>query len=78
MATTRWKTWGKRLLTVLFLVLIPVLLFTLARNLDWNEVRQSLLAYRPSTLALGLLLALCSYLVFASYDLLARAYTGHR
>lgn len=44
MATSRWKTWGKRLLTVLFLVLIPVLLFTLARNLDWNEVRQSLLA----------------------------------
>lgn len=78
MAKPRWKTWGMRLLTLLFLVLIPVLLFTLARNLDWNEVRQSLLAYRPSTLALGLLLALCSYLVFASYDLLARAYTGHR
>lgn len=78
MATPRWQTWGKRVLTLLFLVLIPVLLFTLARNLDWNEVRQSLLAYRPGTLALGLLLAACSYLVFASYDLLARAYTGHR
>ncbi|AVD82862.1 hypothetical protein C4Q28_12185 [Pseudomonas sp. SWI6] len=77
MSGQRWKTWGKRLLTLLFVVLIPVLLFTLARNLDWSEVRQSLLAYRPSTLALGLLLALCSYLVFASYDLLARAYTGH-
>ncbi|MDZ3992454.1 lysylphosphatidylglycerol synthase domain-containing protein [Pseudomonas sp. Teo4] len=73
-----WKTWGKHLLTLLFLILIPVLLFTLARNLDWREVRQSLLAYQPSTLVLGLLLALCSYLVFASYDLLARAYTGHR
>ncbi|MBC3489719.1 lysylphosphatidylglycerol synthase domain-containing protein [Pseudomonas taiwanensis] len=77
MSGQRWKTWGKRLLTLLFVVLIPVLLFNLARNLDWSEVRQSLLAYRPSTLALGLLLALCSYLVFASYDLLARAYTGH-
>jgi len=72
-----WHAWGKRLLTALFIVLIPVLLFTLARNLDWNEVRQSLVAYKPSTLVVGLGLALCSYLTFASYDLLARAYTGH-
>ncbi|MFF5864339.1 lysylphosphatidylglycerol synthase domain-containing protein [Pseudomonas sp. NPDC012596] len=72
-----WHTWGKRLLTLLFIVLIPVLLFLLARNLDWNEVRQSLVAYKPSTLIIGLGLALCSYLTFASYDLLARAYTGH-
>ena len=72
-----WHTWGKRLLTLLFVVLIPVLLYSLARNLDWNEVRQSLLAYKPGTLAVGLLLAFTSYLVFASYDLLGRAYTGH-
>ena len=78
MSQKGWQTWGKRALTLLFLILIPTLLFTLARNLDWNEVRDSLLAYRPGTLALGLLLALASYLVFASYDLLARAYTGHR
>lgn len=73
-----WKVWGKRLFTVAFLILIPVLLYLLARNLDWNEVRQSLLAYKPDTLAIGLALALVSYLIFASYDLLARAYTGHR
>lgn len=72
-----WHTWGKRLLTLLFIVLIPALLYMLARNLDWNEVRQSLVAYKPSTLIIGLGLALCSYLTFASYDLLARAYTGH-
>ncbi|BBT40221.1 UPF0104 family protein [Pseudomonas sp. CK-NBRI-02] len=72
-----WHTWGKRLLTLLFVVLIPVLLYSLARNLDWNEVRQSLLAYKPGTLAVGLVLAFTSYLAFASYDLLGRAYTGH-
>jgi len=77
MARKSWQTWGKRLFTLAFLILIPVLLFVLARNLDWNEVRQSLLAYKPGTLAIGLALALCSYLTFASYDLLARAYTGH-
>lgn len=73
-----WHTWGKRLLTLLFVVLIPVLLYSLARNLDWDEVRRSLLAYKPGTLAVGLLLAFTSYLVFASYDLLGRAYTGHQ
>ncbi|QXH33510.1 lysylphosphatidylglycerol synthase domain-containing protein [Pseudomonas muyukensis] len=78
MAGKPWQVWGKRLLTLLFIVLVPSLLLVLARNLDWQDVRQSLLAYQPATLGLGLLLALCSYLVFASYDLLARAYTGHR
>ncbi|WP_085677497.1 MULTISPECIES: lysylphosphatidylglycerol synthase domain-containing protein [unclassified Pseudomonas] len=78
MAQKPWHVWGKRLFTVAFLILIPVLLYVLARNLDWNEVRQSLLAYKPGTLLIGLALALCSYLIFASYDLLARAYTGHR
>ncbi|MEO9244429.1 lysylphosphatidylglycerol synthase domain-containing protein [Pseudomonas inefficax] len=77
MARKHWQTWGKRLFTLAFLILIPALLYLLARNLDWNEVRQSLLAYKPGTLAIGLALAGCSYLTFASYDLLARAYTGH-
>ncbi len=77
MERKRWHTWAKRLFTLLFLVLIPVLLFTLARNLDWNEVRQSLLGYKPGSLAIGLAMALCSFLIFASYDLLARSYTGH-
>ncbi|WEL52990.1 lysylphosphatidylglycerol synthase domain-containing protein [Pseudomonas kermanshahensis] len=77
MAGKRWQIWAKRLFTLLFLLLIPALLFMLARNLDWNEVRQSLLAYKPGTLAIGLAVALFSYLTFASYDLLARAYTGH-
>ncbi|MBA6131652.1 MULTISPECIES: lysylphosphatidylglycerol synthase domain-containing protein [Pseudomonas] len=78
MARKTWQTWAKRVLTVAFLILIPVLLYQLARNLDWNEVRQSLLAYKPGTLVIGLAIAVCSYLTFASYDLLARAYTGHQ
>lgn len=77
MAKKSWQVWGKRLFTLAFMILIPVLLYMLARNLDWNEVRQSLLAYKSSTLAIGLAMAVCSYLIFASYDLLAKAYTGH-
>lgn len=77
MPRTNWQARGKRVLTMAFLILVPVLLYLLARNLDWNEVRQSLLAYKPGTLVIGFAVALCSYLTFASYDLLARAYTGH-
>ncbi|PRN02638.1 hypothetical protein A0O30_22190 [Pseudomonas sp. LLC-1] len=77
MPRTNWQARGKRVLTMAFLILVPVLLYLLARNLDWNEVRQSLLAYKPGTLVIGLAIALCSYLTFTSYDLLARAYTGH-
>lgn len=77
MARKGWQTWAKRLMTVVFLIGIPVLLFMLARNLDWNEVRQSLQAYKPSTLLIGLAIAMCSFGVFSCYDLLGRAYTGH-
>ncbi|KJK07343.1 lysylphosphatidylglycerol synthase domain-containing protein [Pseudomonas tussilaginis] len=77
MAQQRWLRWGKRLFTLLFLLLIPVLLYFLVRNLDWNEVKQSLQAYSPSSLTVGLGLALCSFMLFSCYDLLGRAYTGH-
>ncbi|MBA1204143.1 UPF0104 family protein [Pseudomonas capeferrum] len=78
MERKRWLTWGKRVFTVLLLLLIPALLYMLARNLDWNEVRQSLKSYGPGKLLLGFALALCSYAVFSCYDLLGRAYTGHK
>ncbi|MNH15598.1 Inner membrane protein YbhN [compost metagenome] len=61
----------------MFLLLIPVLLYFLVRNLDWNEVKQSLQAYSPASLTVGLGLALCSFMLFSCYDLLGRAYTGH-
>lgn len=72
-----WKTWGKRLLTLFFLLLVPTLLYLLARNLDWNEVEQSLRSYSLLTLLVGVALAAGSHLAFASYDLLGKAYTGH-
>lgn len=73
-----WRKWVKPLLTLFFVLLIPALLYVLARNLDWNEVKRSLQAYSPGTLGLGLVLALCSYGVFSAYDLVGRTYTGHK
>ncbi|MBH8746101.1 UPF0104 family protein, partial [Pseudomonas aeruginosa] len=49
-----WR-WLRRLLTLAFFVLVPVLLFLLVKNLDWQEVRHALGEYRPATLFLGLL-----------------------
>lgn len=78
MNTPSWRKWVKPVLTLFFLLLVPALLYMMARNLDWNEVKQSLQAYSTGTLLLGLVLALCSYGVFSAYDLLARSYTGHK
>lgn len=70
--------WAKRLMTWSCFILVPVLLFMLVRNLDWQEVTHALRSYKGSTLAFGALIALASYLVFSSYDLLSRRYTGHK
>ncbi|UVJ46095.1 lysylphosphatidylglycerol synthase domain-containing protein [Pseudomonas sp. LS1212] len=74
---SKW-VWAKRGLTLLFFILVPVLLFMLLRNLEWQEVKQALQSYRLSTLAIGVAIALCSYTLFSSYDLLGRRYTGHK
>jgi uncharacterized membrane protein YbhN (UPF0104 family) len=73
-----WATWGKRLLSLFFLILIPTLLYQLAKNLDWHEVQGAIAGYSAQTLLIGALLVLCSYLVFSLYDLLGRYYTRHK
>jgi len=67
----------KRGLTLGLFAAMAILLFVLFKNLEWQEVKESLRAYQLSTLALGLIIAFLSYLVFSSYDLLGRSYTQH-
>jgi uncharacterized membrane protein YbhN (UPF0104 family) len=73
---TLWR-WLKRGMAVFCFVMVPVLLFMLVRNMDWQEVSHALRSYKLSTLVLGAAIMLASYLVFASYDLLSKRYTGH-
>lgn len=73
-----WWTWAGRILTGIFFILVPVLLFFLVKNLDWQEVKDALTSYKPLTLLIGFAIALTSYGIFSSYDLLARHYTGHK
>ncbi|WP_394558266.1 lysylphosphatidylglycerol synthase domain-containing protein [Aquipseudomonas alcaligenes] len=72
-----WIVWGKRLLTTFFFILVPVLLFLLVKNLEWNDVVQALRSYSATTLATCVGITAVSFLIFASYDLLGRIYTGH-
>lgn len=72
-----WMRWGKRAMTLFFLIAVPALLYMLARNLDWAEVRQALADYSTQTLLVGALIAFASYVVFSCYDLLGRHYSRH-
>ncbi len=75
--TSTKMVWLKRGVTLFFFILVPILLFMLLKNVDWQEVKQALQNIKPTTLALGLLIALTSYLVYGSFDLLGRKYSGH-
>ncbi len=71
-----WRR-ANRVFNIALLIALPVLLFLLLRATDWDEVFRLLREYRPSTLALGMLIALCSYAIFSSFDVLSRLYIGH-
>lgn len=75
--SSKWL-WAKRLATIFFFVIVPVLLYLLLKNVHWHEVRIALADIKPSLLGLGLGIAGLSYLVYGSYDLIGRKYSGHR
>jgi glycosyltransferase 2 family protein len=76
-ARPAWKTWALRALTLAFFALVAVVLVRMAQTLDWATVKATLAGYRAGTLALAGLLAACSYLVYAGFELAARRYSGH-
>ncbi|PJK36243.1 hypothetical protein CWC48_13895 [Pseudomonas sp. S10E 269] len=70
---SRFKRWKKPLTIAFFLVLI-VLFTLLARRIDWSEVVQTLSDFKVRTLVIASALTLCSFLVYASFDLIGRTY----
>ncbi len=73
----RWWPQAKRAATVLFLVLVAWLLVEQARNVEWSMVLGALRDYRAGTLLMAGALALASYALYCSYDLIGRHQTGH-
>ena len=72
-----WWPWTRRLLTVLFFAAVAALLVRYARNVDWDDVFNSLRNLpRPALLA-AIGLAMASHLLYSCFDLIGRRYTGH-
>lgn len=68
---------AKKILTTVFFIVVPIFLFMLVKHVDWNEVKLALQQLKFSSLLLGLGVALVSYCIYGSYDLLGRKYAGH-
>ncbi|RZJ07320.1 MAG: UPF0104 family protein [Rubrivivax sp.] len=66
-----------RVLTVLFFGAVTVLLVSQARTIAWGEVFQVIANYPVTTLLAAGAAAAASHLIYSTYDLLGRHWTGH-
>ena len=72
-----WWPWAKRGLTLAFFGAVAWLLARYATHLHWDEVADSLRETPAPALALAVLLAASSHLLYSCFDLIGRRYTGH-
>jgi uncharacterized membrane protein YbhN (UPF0104 family) len=72
-----WWTWAKRGLSLLFFAAVIWLLVRYARNIDWDDVLESVRNTPPPALAVAVMLAAASHLLYSCFDLLGKRYTGH-
>jgi len=76
-----WKsTWPllRRVLVAGFLLVAAWLLWRYVRGIDWREVGAAIAGYPRSRLAWAAAASLLAYALYCGFDVLARAYTGHR
>ncbi len=72
----RRPAWG-RWLSALFAVAVLALLVWAARAVDWAQVMAALAQVSPGTLLLAALLCVASHLIYSTYDLVGKRWTGH-
>jgi len=70
-----WK-WITRVVTGLIVTAVVLLLFNLARKLDWLEVLRSASEIGTPTIAMAVGIALLGHLVYTSFEILAKYYAG--
>ncbi len=73
-----WWPWVRRALNVAFLALVAALLVWQGRKVHWHEVVAVLRGYPLWVMLSAAALAALSHLIYATYDLLGRTWTGHR
>ncbi|MFA4914917.1 MAG: lysylphosphatidylglycerol synthase domain-containing protein [Burkholderiaceae bacterium] len=74
--TRHWKM-IRRVLMFIFVAAVIVLLVTLAREVEWDEVLAAMKQTKPMVLAMAIGLTCASYLIYSTYDLLGRIYAKH-
>ncbi len=79
-STGRWRRWWptlRRIGTVAFFVIVAVLLFLQAREIEWAEVGAAMRAYPITTLLGAAALAALSHALYSGIDLFGRRWTQH-
>ncbi|HWP10339.1 MAG TPA: lysylphosphatidylglycerol synthase domain-containing protein [Ramlibacter sp.] len=72
-----WWPWVRRALSLLFFAVVALLLVRYARNIDWEDVLDSVRNTPGPVLLAAVLLAAGSHLLYSCFDLIGRRYTGH-
>ncbi|WP_420473919.1 lysylphosphatidylglycerol synthase domain-containing protein [Noviherbaspirillum sp. ST9] len=72
-----WWPWTKRVLTVLFFAAIGYLLYTQAREVEWDEVWTSIRRRPAGTMLAAMAFAAASYATYSCFDLFGRYVTRH-
>ena len=80
-ASMTWRAHRPLLRRVLIagaLLIAAGLLWRYARLVEWHEVGAAIAGYPPQRLAAAMLASVAAYACYCGFDVLARAYTGHR
>lgn len=73
----KWKL-AKKVLTWLFFIAVIVLLVVYARKVNWEDVYNVIVNYNRLAVLSAVGLVVLSYLTYGCYDLIGRAYCGHK
>lgn len=73
----RWRL-AKKILTWLFFIAVAVLLVVYAKKVNWEDVWKVIRDYNRLALLSAVALVIVSYVMYGFYDLLGRAYCGHK
>ncbi|WLI78398.1 lysylphosphatidylglycerol synthase domain-containing protein [Kosakonia sp. H02] len=73
----RWRL-AKKILTVVFFIAVVVLLVLYAQKVNWEDVWKVIRDYNRTALLSAVALVIISYVLYGFYDLLGRAYCGHK
>ena len=73
-----WWPWAKRTFTLAFFVLVGYMLYRFASTVKWPEVAAAIRAYPWPVLGAACVLGASSHLLYSTYDLFGRHFTGHK